>query len=57
MVVICKDCGKEMELDFTEGISYTESHYYVCECGVSCTIHENLADTEWKETSGQITCW
>ena len=45
----CKYCGQDMDLDSTENASYSECHNYVCVCGTSCTVHENLAESDWQE--------
>ena len=45
----CKYCGKDMEFDSTEGVGYSECHNYVCGCGASCTVPENLAEPDWQE--------
>lgn len=48
--MICKFCGKEMEYDSSEGISYAEKHKYMCECGTSLIRSENLEEDIWIES-------
>lgn len=45
----CKYCGKQMEHDSTDGIGYSESHSYTCECGAQMTRFENGQEDSWFE--------
>ena len=45
----CKYCGKQMELDWWEGISYSESLPYTCECGAQMTRFKNGREDFWYE--------
>lgn len=49
MAMDCKYCDKEMELDSSEGIGYSESHSYTCECGAQMTRFENGQEDSWCE--------
>ena len=45
----CKYCGKEMELNSWEGVRYSESLSYTCECGAQMTRFENGQEDFWYE--------
>jgi len=46
----CKYCLEEMEFDSSEGISYAESHHYIClMCDSQVTIHENGEEDDWTQ--------
>ena len=52
--MLCKYCGKEMELDCNEGIGQYAKSFYFCECGAECITYENGQEDWWEKDEVDI---